>query len=554
MKNKKISLTAAVSIIVFLLYLSDACVAMAGERTDCEDAVAAVDAVANGTEFIAWMEAHKDSGGSLRLDADIVLDENYDFIPYRADMPPILIDTGNYTVTITGAVSFTGCSALSFQGGENAQTIFRISSGGILYLTGVTMQGTQPQTAQQYMVWQEEGAALVINDCSIAGDIHYADTPVVIESDPVCVVVENGQSVNGVLPSSLKCRLNYQGAVSSSEMLPVVWNMTGTETWQEQRMRFRVQGSYSGAFFLEPPVCMVVYNDYPLTFLDVQARVSRNFYVFRGGYTKPEEYLPITVISEYSFNEKDWVVNEENNVSDPSAVFYMSLPYGEWDTAEYPYIYIRLQWDHDGVPHFSNVLRFAADHLDAAEDRGGNRGGGTAIMDPPKTPQKESVVTAPDAEQSPAAETAAETGTNTKQPPAAETAAETDTNTEQPPTAETTEETGTNTEQPPAAETTAETGTNTKQPPAAETAAETGTNTKQPPAAETAAETDTNTEQPPAVEPQQNISPPQEENSGRIITAAAGFVILSVAAGAVGFGVHAGVFRRLFHAIRKKGL
>lgn len=353
------------------------------------DVVEKTDFVSNGKEFINWLESHKSSGGSVKLVNNIVLDEDYEFIPYWVNMPPILVDTGSYNITVNALVSFTGVNALSFQGGESAHTIFHVSAGGVLYLSDVSLQGTNPQAAPQYMLWQEEGAALIINNCQIAGDIHYADMPVVMESSPACVIVESGQGVSGALPAEIECEVNYQGSIQRHKMMPVVWNLAGTEQWQEGRVRFHVQGSYPDAAFLEAPICTVAYHDYPLTFLNVRGSASRGFYSFRGGYTKPEEYLPITLVSEYSFDEKNWIIKDESIVSDPLGDFYIAFKYEEWDTTQYPYVHIRLRFHHDGVDYYSNVLRFAADNLDVAEDRGGNRGGGTSIVNPPDAPQEE---------------------------------------------------------------------------------------------------------------------------------------------------------------------
>ena len=172
------------------------------------------------------------------------------------------------------------------------------------------------------------------------------------------------------------------------------WNLEGTETQQAERQRFELQGSFVHAASAEPVQCTVVYNDYPLTFTDVQASIIGGQYTFQGGYTKPEEALPITVMSEYSFDNESWVTYEEKKVNNVYAGFFIAFRSEQRDKAAHSNIYIRLQWNDNGTQYFSNVLCYAADNLESAEDIGGSRGGGTSIVDPPDEP-KESTSSTP---------------------------------------------------------------------------------------------------------------------------------------------------------------
>ncbi|MDE7260211.1 MAG: hypothetical protein K2N77_13375, partial [Lachnospiraceae bacterium] len=130
--------------------------------------------------------------------------------------------------------------------------------------------------------------------------------------------------------------------------------------------------------------------DYPLTFLEVTATDDGARYTFRGGYTKPVEALPITVISEYSFDGENWIVYDEEYVTHTEAGFFIGFRSEECDRAAYPNIYIRLQWNDNGTRYFSNVLCYAADNLEHVEDIGGSRGGGTSIINLPEDPQEKS--------------------------------------------------------------------------------------------------------------------------------------------------------------------
>ena len=237
-----------------------------------------------------------------------------------------------------------------------------------------------------YVLWQEEGAGLMVDSCRISGKIHYADAPFVLYESTVSVIVEKGQQA--ALPAEIACDVNFQGQVSHRELLPVSWNLAGKESYQAERMRFQVSGSYVGAASVTPPLCTVIYNDYPLTFTEVQASAGQNTYLFRYGYTKSAELFPATIVSEYSLDGKNWFFYEEENVSGIKEIFFIGLTNTQWNTAEYPYLYLRLHCEYEGVQYFSNVLRFAADNLKDAVDQGGGRGGGVSVINPPKEPEE----------------------------------------------------------------------------------------------------------------------------------------------------------------------
>ncbi|MDE7133474.1 MAG: hypothetical protein K2O65_17070, partial [Lachnospiraceae bacterium] len=162
------------------------------------------------------------------------------------------------------------------------------------------------------------------------------------------------------------------------------------EEQQAERRRLQLQGFFVQAASAKPARCTVAYNDYPLTFLEVAATDDGTRYTFRGGYTKPAEALPITVISEYSFDGENWIVYDEEKVTNIESGFFIGFRLEACDRASYPNIYIRLQWNDNGTRYFSNVLCYAADNLENVEDIGGSRGGGTSIINLPEDPQEKS--------------------------------------------------------------------------------------------------------------------------------------------------------------------
>ncbi len=348
------------------------------------------DTAATAEEFQVWMETHANTGGFLKLTDNITLSGSHVFLPDGPGCPHVNVDTDGHTITITGEVEFWNDYHLTFRGGTENAVIFRVAEGGILNLNHISVEcaAGEPSSEEDlpYVLWQEEGAGLMVDSCRISGKIHYADAPFVLYESTVSVIVEKGQQA--ALPAEIACDVNFQGQVSHRELLPVSWNLAGKESYQAERMRFQVSGSYVGAASVTPPLCTVIYNDYPLTFTEVQASAGQNTYLFRYGYTKSAELFPATIVSEYSLDGKNWFFYEEENVSGIKEIFFIGLTNTQWNTAEYPYLYLRLHCEYEGVQYFSNVLRFAADNLKDAVDQGGGRGGGVSVINPPKEPEE----------------------------------------------------------------------------------------------------------------------------------------------------------------------
>lgn len=355
------------------------------------------DCISSAAQFCGWLNAHMYSGGRARLTENITLDTSYTFIPYP-NMPPLLIDTDAYTVYVRADVELWSDGRLTFSGNGGAQSIFHVEKGGSLLLDGVTVEA--PAESPQYALWQEEGASLTVGSTFapglITGNIHYAAAPFVTDTDSVCVIVEQGQLLDGQLPKEVTCRVNYQGSCLEHEPVAVSWDMTNIRRQQDERQRFQAQGVFSEAQSNVTPVCTVVYHDYPLTFTEAKAFIRENACTFQGNYIKQEDTLLTAASPEYSFDGQNWIREGENNVLSADNGFYISFPCDQWDTETYPYIHIRLRAAVGEQVCYSNVLRYAANNLDAEEDLGGSRGGGTAVVDPPADPDETKKPEAPE--------------------------------------------------------------------------------------------------------------------------------------------------------------
>lgn len=348
------------------------------------------DTVSSADEFKEWLESHKNNGGRVKLTNNIVLKEFYYFTPNGGNRPDIVVDTDTYTITAAGYIAFLSDGHLIFQGKAREKGIFHVVRGGILTLDGVFVKSEPEGTSPQYALWQEEGAGLVLENTytktSVTGNIHYADAPLVTEEASVCVVVEKGQSAESLLPTEIKCTVNHQGQIWYNKPTPVSWNLAGTEKHQQNRQRFQVKGFSSKVLYYVAPKCTVVYNDYPLTFTEVDAFIRANAYYFQGKYTKPKGELPITVAAEYSFDGRNWIRDEVKTVSNDSTGFSISFPCDEWDTDQNPSVYIRLQGEKDDKRYFSNVLRYKANSMNEAEDLGDSG----SVVNPPDKPETDS--------------------------------------------------------------------------------------------------------------------------------------------------------------------
>lgn len=423
MNYRRMFVMPMIIIMVSILYLSDTVIATAAselsivvpELDAAEEAetgasvsennvvpAAHQDFVSTGEEFMAWMESHKNTGGSVRLTNHVSLDQSYVFIPtVLQPTDQLIVDTAGYTVTVTGEVELWSNGLLTFIGNANAQGMLHVAAGGMLDMHGVNVEAghneaVEPtESASGYALWQEEGAGLALDNCRVSGNIHYAQTLFVMYDNYVYAIAEKGQTAADVLPVQINCEVNYQGAVSDRQM-PVEWNLEGTQMLQEERLRFVVQGSFVNGASSVPPVCTMVYNDYPLTFTEVKASAGNGFYSFKGSYTRPKEYVPMTIITEYSFDGNNWLVDEEHMVSDIDEPANFIIGFSEEESSGLPhsYVYIRLRGEHGGICYFSNVLCYAADSLAMKEEIGGGRGGGTSVVNPSDTPEREPADTA----------------------------------------------------------------------------------------------------------------------------------------------------------------
>ena len=220
------------------------------------------------------------------------------------------------------------------------------------------LNGLDLKAEDGYAVFQEEGTGFILDtleNTSVAGTVHYAEQPFVWEWEPALAVVKPGETLDDkMLPAAISACINHNGTnIYPYEDVPVTWDLSGHGEDQKLRRRFAVTGEFEGMASQTAPGCTVVYDDFPLTFLEVNAvKMEGTYgdtYRLRGTFSKPEDRLPITVAQEYSFDGKNWTLYQEKTVTTLSSGFSITLFAGTEDLERYSELFIRLSWNDDGT-------------------------------------------------------------------------------------------------------------------------------------------------------------------------------------------------------------
>lgn len=350
------------------------------------------DAVSTWGELAAWMDAHVNEGGNVRLDAPIVFDGTYATLTRRPGAAPATLDLGKYGLTVSGDLEMY-CPGLTIrgQGGKNAS--LRVLPGG---LVGLNYIETKPGE-NGAVLWQDEGGILTLEQSSVdEGAVHFATRPIakLIDPKPEVITAMPGEDAVDKLSETVQVRVFFEGD-AQDEMLPVVWNIKDEETAESlvERRRTLVLGALSDMDTFDLPGCILTFLDRPITFTDVLAKNARGIRIIDADFTCPASAL--TAEAEYSFDEERWetVQQLEFSASDQATIqlqFY-EPDYAEdgdliWDTAQNPTLYLRMHWRDapNEADAYSDMLAIDGDTMRVSSDTGGNRGGGTDL-DPPET-------------------------------------------------------------------------------------------------------------------------------------------------------------------------
>ena len=383
MKKSSCQLVFALFLTVFLsLWLTPAVLAT---ETKSEDP-AGIETVCSQNEFSDWLSLHEDPGGTVVL-AGVLTLEDFSFV-HPWNKPEIVIDTADYYLEAKGYVELYAANNITIQGKGGETGVLRAGKGSRLAVQGISLAAASGLAAVQ-----EEGAGFLFENASAIGEVRYAATPFVWEwEDPLFLVGKNNDFNGSSLPETLEGKVNTQGTLTSEAMpIPVVWNLSGTEESQRLRQRFALPGSFTNMTTWKNPEYTVVYDDYPLTFRDVNVRRMEGtygeFYRIHGSFSVSDDQLPITVVQEYSKDGKTWDYLAETTENTVNPGFTMTLFIPEEQQEEYSKIYIRQSANLEGILYYSNVIGFDSKQLKPYGLPDGNRGGGTDLVSPPATPQ-----------------------------------------------------------------------------------------------------------------------------------------------------------------------
>lgn len=253
--------------LALVLFAATALPALAEDASDTSSVPAASaadtaqDTASSWPELRDWLAAHKLSGGTVRLTADIEIGENYDYttgVSPRDFREPVTVECGAHTISVLpGAEVYLIMTMykLTVSGDGGARGLLRVLPGGTLYLDMLNLTAA---SAADSAVVQEEGALLVVDQKDyppvLTGQIRYAAAPVLLAPagvDPsFCVVPESAaemEDIAAALPETAMLRINWQGEMQRSVAQPVVWDTAAIADDLAARRRTVVRGSYTGA-------------------------------------------------------------------------------------------------------------------------------------------------------------------------------------------------------------------------------------------------------------------------------------------------------------------
>lgn len=396
--NKKVMALIFIS----LLFLGSLCPAARVFATDISDTASTWE------EFDAWMKAHKKSGGTLTLTADIRCEQElWSYIRLR-NAEPVTVNLDNYSLTFTGTAELRAYNfTLRGKGGESAS--LKAAAGAcVLYET----YGESGLTGENGPVlWQEEGAVLYAGSIP-DGAAHFAQKPVAESIDEINIVsVEPGEDGVSHLPDTVQARVCYQGR-GERKTLPVHWQLDkkALQVFQE-RCRLTVCGSLDIPSLNEPQ-CTVVFKNQPLTWTSIKVRVSSGLRYDIFAEFDTSAAFPIDVQAQYSFDGENYEAagetyaeteNDRNFILtfyEPDYFHYIEQKeeYLIWDTGSHPDLYLRIKWlsVSAGEREYSDVIKISGADFSIIPVTEGNRGGGTGIINPPgeSGPEEENNISA----------------------------------------------------------------------------------------------------------------------------------------------------------------
>ncbi len=358
---------------------------------------------ASFAELVEMLESIKATGGNIRLTANAVVEEDveYTFAAPMISGAPIRLDTGEYSIIVLGKLILNPFIEITGAGGENG--LLNVQDGGWLEMYSISVNAGSgvaiaqaPRSVLCYGTLFEGMPEFVCQ-----GEIRGAGPVAVPWSDTnpksfQYVYVRDGESAEDILPKTDDGTLYKDGSMDNNNQLNVKWDIDLFGNKLAERKDCLITGSYQDATAYAVPECMVVFQN------------GREVTVLGGWATGGTEGRGLSAQVQIALEDPqkscriDWSADGENwqeceadmLVTQGNRLHYALYPP---DDAKYPF-YISAVAAADGKEHYSNI--FILNGPDETGDIGGNRGGGTNMIDP-----KEPVKSEPPAAKPPEKET-----------------------------------------------------------------------------------------------------------------------------------------------------
>lgn len=341
--------------------------------------------VAGFYELVEKLEAMKTTGGNIQLTEDIVVgaDVDYTFSVPQLMNTPIKLDTGDYSIIVQGKLALTPGIEIFGTGGEKG--LFLVQDGGWLELYSISIKAASgiaiaqaPRSVLCYGMLFEgmpefvcEGEIVGVGAVAVPWS---ATNPNSLQY----IYVRDGQRAEDLLPGTDDGTLYENGKMNQNHNLDVAWDIDFFKEKFAARENCMATGRYAFATAYATPVCAVVFqNGRAVTVLggwgtggtdgrELSARIQ-------VALEKPQEVLRI----DWSADGENWKECEVDMLEeqDGRQCYALYPPEG----VGYPF-YISAVVIENGEERCSNTLVLRAPNT--VGDMGGNRGGGTDVVDP----------------------------------------------------------------------------------------------------------------------------------------------------------------------------
>lgn len=369
---------------------------------DTEPATPASDKITSFAGLKEWLKSNRKTGGKAVLQNDLVVsrEENYTFSGWLND-PMMYVDAGEHTIYVEGALELNPYITVLGEGGENG--IFHVKRDGILRLYDTSGQGLLAVRSRNgYALYQEEGSILDIGTEEIHGEIRFAEKPVVWPSynyslttdniNPILILPWEAQPDPSQFPETSPGYLSENGIFYYNDELElgVTWDLDRFAEELESRTRFVLTGAYTDSnveCFRGPPSLQVVFQreNHPV-FLKCLSSLNEQRKILTVNLYFMANQADVDYAMEYSWDNKNWIVDEEEPDWDPQdGVGYI------WQTFEYedegspPRYFSISATDQNGNTVYSDTVTLDEHGGISGLDNGGGRNGETSPEEPGDT-------------------------------------------------------------------------------------------------------------------------------------------------------------------------